>query len=99
MLDRLLEFISCAWLFRLVYGFGDAISPSGPSILHLRYRDGRSTLISGILPSWAKRQIEELLAENGVTAAVLKQARDHSFKFSKTIPEHLRQRLINLAIA
>lgn len=96
VLDKVLEIISWAWLFRLIYGFGDAISPAGIPALHVRFRDGRFRNVFGSLPKWVRDQVGETLAEHGVSRAVIKQTKDGRFRFSRGVPEGVRQRIRNV---
>lgn len=93
------ELITWAWLFKLIYGFGDAISPSGLPLLHLRYRNGRSQVLFGALPTWVKNGVADLLEEHGIPHAVIKLRKDGRFDFSRSVPEPLRQRLRNLMMS
>ena len=99
MLDRLLYLISCAFLFKLIFGFGDAISPSGLPQVHLRFKNGTCMCIFGQLPAWAIGQIGETLETAGVTKAVIKRMKNGSFRFSRSVPDNLRQRLRNMLLA
>jgi hypothetical protein len=92
------ELIAWAWLFKLIFGFGDAISPSGLPKVHLRYRDGRCQLLFGTLPSWVGKGVAELLEEHGIAKAVIKLRKDGRFDFSRSVPEELKQRLRNLVL-
>jgi hypothetical protein len=97
--DKLFEIISWAWLFRLVYGFGDAIAPSGVPRVHLIYGGGRCRCLFGPLPEWCRREVAEVLAEAGVHKAVVKQMKDGRFKFSRSVPEPVRQRIRNIMVS
>ena len=97
--DNFFEIISWAWLFQLIYGFGDAISPSGLPLVHIRYRNGRCVCIFGKLPSWVLQQIEEILTEHEVVRAVIKQMQNGSFRFSRSIPQEIRQRMRNVIVS
>lgn len=92
----LLEIISGAWLFRFIYGLGEAISPSGMALIHLRYRKGKCSCLSGTVLHWTKSQIEEILNEGNVQQAVIKQMKDGRFTFSKSIPDEIRQPIRNI---
>ena len=96
--ESFFELIAWAWLFKLIYGFGDAISPSGLPKVHLRYRKGRCHLLFGALPSWARSGVADLLEENGISNAVIKLRKDGRFDFSRSVPEELKQRLRNLIL-
>lgn len=98
-LDWLWSILSWAWLFQLLYGFGDLISPAGVPRIHLRYRKGRCFEIRGSLPGWARSEIESALKEWGVSHAAIKQMKDGKFQFSRSVPEELRQKLRNLIVA
>ena len=99
MLDLLFEVLSCAWLFRLIYGFGDAISPSGLPMVHLRYRQGKCSRILGAVPAWIMDQVGEILTESEVPRAVIKQMKDGRFRFSNSVPDEVRQRIRNLLVS
>lgn len=99
MLDPLFEILSCAWLFRVIYGFGDAISPSGLPMVHLRYRQGKCFCIFGAVPGWIMDQIREILTEADVPQAVIKQMKGGRFRFSNSVPDEVRQRIRNLLVS
>ena len=99
VLDKSLEIISWAWLFQLIYGFGDAISPSGLPLVHIRFRNGSCVCIFGKLPSWVLQQNEESLVECEVDRAVIKQMQNGSFRFSRSVPQEIRQRVRNVIVS
>ncbi len=99
MFDKLFYIISWAFLFKLIFGFGDAVSHGGLTQVHLRCRNGSCRCVFGQVPSWAMRQIEETLAAEGVTKAVIKRMKNGSFRFSRSVPEKLRQRLRNMILS
>ena len=99
ILDKFCEVLSWAWLAKLIFGFGDAISPSGIPWVHVRYHGKKCVCIFGSLPVWALGQIGEILHEHEVTKAVIKQIRDGSFRFSRGVPQEIRQKIRNVIVS
>jgi hypothetical protein len=98
-LDKLFYIITWAWLFRLLYKIGDAISPAGTPLVHLRYQNGCYHHVLGSLSGWALEEIAQILREAGVRKAVVKRMENGHFGFSRSVPEEIRQRLRNLLVA
>lgn len=92
--ETLFNILSWAWLFRIA----DSISPSGTPRIHLRIRNSKCTYVSGTT-SWARVQIEELLADRQIRTAVVKQLKEGKFVFSRNVPDDVRQRIRNLLVS
>jgi hypothetical protein len=99
VLDKFCEILSWSWLAKLIFGFGDAISPSGIPWVHVRYHGSRCVCIFGSLPIWALDQIGDVLRERGVSKAVIKQMRDGTFRFSRSVPQEIRQIIRNVIVS
>ena len=99
VLDKFCEILSWAGLAKLIFGFGDAISPAGIPWVHVRYRSGRVVCIFGSLPIWALNKLGEILRESDVPAAVIKQIRDEAFRFSRNVPQEIRQKIRNVIVS
>jgi|TARA_B110000495_G_C22485851_1_gene299673 hypothetical protein len=99
LLDKFLFVISWDFLCKLIFGLGDAISPTGIPRIHLRVKNGRYRCIFGQIPQWATEQITSGLKQAEVSSAVIKQMKDGSFRFSRSVPQKLRQRIRNIIVS
>ena len=98
VLDKICEILSWAWLAKLIFGFGDLLSPAGLPRVHLRYGKGKCVCLFGSLPLWALKQVAETLQASGVSRAVIKQTRDGKFSFSISVPQPIRQKIRNVMV-
>ncbi len=98
-LDKICEILSWAWLARLIFGFGDMISPAGLPRVHILYGKGKIVCLFGSLPLWALDQIAETLQASGVSRAVIKQTRDGKFSFTSSVPQPIRQKIRNVIVS
>ena len=99
MLDKFLYIISWAFLFKLIYGFSDAISLGEIPKIQVRYQGGNCQLVNGHVSLKMRNDIADTLKGAGVSKAAIRQMKDGSFRFSRSVPERIRQRLRNMIVA